>query len=69
VDFLRAGRVALLYRTLDGGETGYWDAAAGKWVADDHYDEAITEGLKIAKKQAAPDFITVPVSAPKGVKS
>jgi hypothetical protein len=68
VDFLRAGRVALLYQTLDAEETGYWDAAAGKWVADDDYDEAITAGLKVAKKQAAPDFISVPVSAPREVK-
>ena len=68
VDFLRAGRVALLYQTLDGSETGYWDAGAQKWVADDDYGEAITAGLKVAKKQAAPDFIKVPDSAPKEVK-
>jgi hypothetical protein len=68
VDFLRAGRVALLYQTLDGSETGYWDAGAGKWVPDDDYEEAIKAGLKVAKKQAAPDFISVPVSAPKEVK-
>ena len=68
VDFLRAGRVALLYQALDGSETGYWDAAAGKWVADDDYAEEITAGLKVAKKQAAPDFINVPVSAPREVK-
>jgi hypothetical protein len=68
VDFLRAGRVALLYQTLDGAETGYWDATARKWIADDEFDEAITAGLKVAKKQAAPDFISVPVAAPKEVK-
>jgi hypothetical protein len=68
VDFLRAGRVALLYQALDGSETGYWDAGARKWVADDDYEEAIKAGLKVAKKQAAPDFISVPVSAPKEVK-
>jgi seryl-tRNA synthetase len=68
VDFLRAGRVALLYQTLDGSETGYWDAGARKWVPDDDYEEAMTAGLKVAKKQAAPDFISVPVSAPREVK-
>jgi seryl-tRNA synthetase len=68
VDFLRAGRVALLYQALDGSETGYWDAVARKWAADDDYEEAITAGLKVAKKQAAPDFINVPVSAPREVK-
>jgi hypothetical protein len=68
VDFLRAGRIALLYQALDGSETGYWDANARKWVADDDFEEAITRGLKVAKKQAAPDFISVPVNAPREVK-
>ncbi|HKE96239.1 MAG TPA: DUF3450 domain-containing protein, partial [Povalibacter sp.] len=31
VDFLRAGRIALMYQTLDGKETGYWDAASRSW--------------------------------------
>ncbi len=68
VDFLRAGRVALLYQTLDGKQTGYWDADAKKWAQDDGYEDAIKAGLKVAKKQAAPDFIVVPVHAPKQVK-
>jgi hypothetical protein len=67
VDFLRAGRVALMYQTLDGKETGYWDAKAKKWVIDDAYDRAIKEGLKVAKKQAAPNFIKVAVPAPKEI--
>jgi hypothetical protein len=67
VDFLRAGRVALLYQTLDGGETGYWDADAKTWKQDNDYDDAIKAGLKVAKKQAAPDFIRLPVHAPKQV--
>jgi hypothetical protein len=65
VDFLRAGRTSLLYQTLDAKETGYWNAESGSWTIDNSYADAIREGLKVAKKQVAPDFITVPVRAPK----
>ena len=68
VQFLRAGRVALLYQTLDGKETGYWDVNDKSWKIDSSYNDAITAGLKVAKKQAAPDFIKVPVPAPKEIK-
>lgn len=67
VQFLRAGRVALLYQTLDGKETGYWDVASKSWKVDNGYNESILAGLKVAKKQAAPDFIRVPVPAAKEV--
>jgi hypothetical protein len=65
VDFLRVGRVALMYQTLDGNETGYWDATTGNWKPDHRFDDAIKEGLKVARKQSAPDFVAVPVRAPK----
>ncbi len=67
VQFLRAGRVALLYQTLDGKETGYWDVASKSWKVDNSYNEAILAGLKVAKKQSAPDFIRVPVPAAKEI--
>jgi chromosome segregation ATPase len=65
VDFLRAGRISLMYQTRDGKETGYWDVDAKEWKKDDDYSEAVKHGLKVAKKQAAPDFIAVAVRAPK----
>jgi hypothetical protein len=65
VDVLRVGRITLMYQTLDGKETGYWDATAKKWVPNNDYREAITAGLKVAKKQAAPDFLEVAIPAPK----
>ncbi|HEX4896250.1 MAG TPA: DUF3450 domain-containing protein [Solimonas sp.] len=68
VDFLRVGRVALLYQTLDGGETGYWDAEKKAWQEDGSYKASVQHGLKIAKKQVAPDLLVVPVAAPKGGK-
>jgi hypothetical protein len=67
VDFLRAGRISLMYQTLDGKETGYWDRDKQKWVVDNSYGSVINAGLKVAKKQAAPDFITVAVPAPKEI--
>jgi hypothetical protein len=54
-----------MYQTLDGKETGYWDATTGKWKPDHGFDDAIKEGLKVARKQSAPDFVAVPVRAPK----
>lgn len=65
VEVLRVGRISLMYQTMDAKETGYWDSTQGKWVRDDDYEEAMTHGLKIAKKQAAPDFVGAALSAPK----
>lgn len=65
VDFLRLGRVSLVYMTPDGAEMGAWDPAAHEWVAlDDSYNSAVREGIRIARKQAAPDLIRLPVPAP-----
>jgi hypothetical protein len=66
LDFLRVGRVALLYQTLDGQQIGAWDQAERKWVTlPDDYRDSIRTGVRIAKKQLAPDLIRLPVSAPK----
>jgi hypothetical protein len=64
VAFLRIGRVALLYQTLDGEEVGAWDTAAKSWTTlGSEYRLAIRDGLRMARKQVAPDLITVPVQA------
>jgi len=65
VQFLRVGRVALLYQTLDGRETGYWDADKKGWVVDDTYRHSFKDGIAVAKKQRAPEMLLVPVPAPK----
>ena len=66
VEFLRVGRVSLMYQTLDGKETGYWDVDAKKWVRDDDYQDDMTAALKVARKQSAPDFVAVAIHAPGG---
>ncbi len=65
VEFLRVGRVALIYRTFDGGEIGAWDQASRTWVplgAD--YTASIRDGFRIARKQAAPNLFRIPIPAP-----
>jgi uncharacterized protein (DUF3084 family) len=69
VQFLRVGRIALMYQTMDGKETGYWDAEKKTWVIDNDYRQAVRHGFEIALKQGAPNLIEVPVPAPKESKS
>lgn len=65
VDFLRVGRVSLLYQTVGRDSTGAWDSASGQWVelsaAD--YKQHVTKGLRIARKQVAPELLVLPVAA------
>lgn len=65
VDFLRVGRVALLYQTLDGEETGFFNTESGAWeTLGGRYETPVRNALRIAKKQAAPDILVLPVAAP-----
>ena len=63
VSFLRIGRVALVYQTLDGEESGAWDQAQAQFVdLDGDFDSELRSALRIAKQQAAPDLLVVPVT-------
>jgi len=65
VDFLRVGRVCLVYLTQDGKEAGVWDQKKRQWEQlPDEYRSSIKEGLRIAQKQAAPDLMRLPIFAP-----
>ncbi len=65
VDFLRFGRIALVYQTLDGKEAGVWNHREKRWEPlDASYRTPIREGLRIARKQAAPDLIRLPLPVP-----
>jgi predicted RNase H-like nuclease (RuvC/YqgF family) len=68
-EFVRLGRVSLLYRTDDGTEVGYWDNQKKSWVPDPASARAIEEALAIAKEQKASDLIIVPVPAAQGGRS
>ncbi len=66
VDVLRFGRVSMVYQSGDGKHNAVWDNETRKWVPLDgaEYRNYIKKGLKIAKKQIAPELFILPVSAP-----
>lgn len=68
VNFLRVGRIALLFQTDGGDLTGAWDREAGTWksLPPERYKADVARGLRIARKQVAPDLLVLPVAAPKG---
>lgn len=69
VDFLRIGRTAFLYQTLDESDAGVWDQAKRHWEPlDGSHRSAMRRGLRIARKQAAPDLIQIPLPAPKALR-
>ena len=62
VDFLRIGRVSLLYQTDDSKLSGIWDKDAQQWEPlTNQYRSAIREGLRIARKEVAPNLLKLPV--------
>jgi hypothetical protein len=65
VDFLRIGRVGLMYQTRDGAYQGSWNQQSKQWdMLPSTSRIHISKGLRIARKQLAPDLLTVPLTAP-----
>ena len=63
VDFLRIGRTALIYQTRDGSLQGSWNKKTGQWDAlPSSYRSQVTKGLRMAKKQLAPDLLMLPIA-------
>jgi FtsZ-binding cell division protein ZapB len=61
-DFLRIGRIALTYLTVDGSKGGYWDTNTSSWEeATSSIKRSTADALKVASKQAPPALIKIPV--------
>lgn len=68
VDFLRTGRISLVYQSLDGQTLGVWNTKTNQFDdLDSSYKSKIMMGIRIAREQAAPQLIKVPVAAPVAV--
>lgn len=62
VDYFRVGRTALIYQTIDEAEAGVWNQQERRWEPlDGSHRSAIRRGLRIARRQSAPDLIEVPL--------
>ena len=65
VDFLRIGRVALIYQTPDGVNSGTWSTSERAFVpVDGGFRNAIRQGLRLARNQVSPDLLLLPIAAP-----
>ncbi|MBT8131592.1 MAG: DUF3450 domain-containing protein [Gammaproteobacteria bacterium] len=68
VDFLRIGRIALMYQSVGGQFTGAYnkDSRSFEEISPAVYKAQMSNGLKVARKQKAPDLLIVPVPAAGG---
>ena len=65
VDFLRIGRTSLTYQTPDQEETGFWNKQTGQWEKlPNKYQNYVTQGLRVARKQVTPNILELPIEAP-----
>ena len=65
VEYLRVGRVALYYQSLDGATSGYWDAATQQWqTLDGDYNRNVAQALRVAANTVAPQLLNLPMAVP-----
>ena len=69
VDFLRVGRVALYYKTLDDSEIARWNKASKNWeTIDSGFVAPVKAALAIAREQSAPDLLLLPLDTPENAQ-
>ncbi|MEE2733186.1 MAG: DUF3450 domain-containing protein [Pseudomonadota bacterium] len=69
VDFLRIGRVSLMYQTDDSQLSGIWNKGSQQWdPLSNQYRSAIRDGLRIARKEVAPNLLKLPIPAAEAVQ-
>jgi len=69
VEFLRIGRVALLYMTMGGDDAGTWNAEKKRWEPlPREYYRTLPKAFRVARKQDPPSLLRLLVPAPKGAK-
>lgn len=64
VNFLRVGRLGLYYQKLDESASGMWQSKTKTWttLSSDRDRLEIAKAIRIAKRQAAPDLLQLPLN-------
>lgn len=70
-EFLRIGRLALLYKTVGSNNVGFWNTATGEWeeLGRSPWLRMINQGLSVARQEVAPQLIQLPLDPSKNVTS
>jgi hypothetical protein len=70
VEILRMGRISMIYQTPDQKYSGFWNQDTKSWeeAGGSANRNNFSTGLKIAKKQVAPDLVILPVKAPEAAQ-
>ena len=61
VNILVVGRIGMFYQTKDETETGVWNNDSQSWEIIDGYRRPVRDGIRMAKKLAPTDMLTIPV--------
>ncbi len=61
VNILVVGRIGMFYQTKDETETGFWNNDSQSWEIIDGYRRPVRDGIRMAKKLAPTDMLTIPV--------
>lgn len=65
VTFLRVGRAALYYQTLDGRESALWQPSSRSWQTLAASDNPVLDkAIRIAWQQAVPELLSLPLPMP-----
>ncbi len=70
VDVLRFGRIVMAAQTKDANRTAVWNPKSNAWepLSAGDYRNSIRHGIRMAKKQASIELITLPIAAPESAQ-
>lgn len=65
VNFLKVGRIALFYQTLDGKRSFRWDGDSDEWQAlESKLNKPIKQGIRMALEQIPVNLLILPIQTP-----